>query len=68
MKNLPKSVLFSFKFYSFDAMQTEPAQLSTIKSIEEGKAETGEVGLGKKYYLVMEDQLRFFSTTKPAFE
>lgn len=43
-------------------------QLATIKSIEEGKVETGAVDLAKKYYFVQEDQLRLFNSSKPAIE
>ena len=55
MEAIPKSLFFTFKFYTFQAIQTEKANLTTTKSIEEGKFDTGALALAKQYYLVQED-------------
>jgi len=65
---LPKSLFFTFKFYTFQAMQTDHVSLMTTKSIEAGQLNVGEIELAKKYYLVQDDELRLFNTSKPAIE
>ena len=60
MEAIPKSLFFTFKFYTFQAIQTEKANLTTTKSIEEGKFDAGALALAKQYYLVQEDQIRLF--------
>ena len=55
LENLPKQLYFTFKFYTFQHVQTEAASLTTTKSIEEGKLDVGKIDLAKKYYLVQED-------------
>ena len=47
MEALPKSLFFTFKFYTFQAIQTEKANLTTTKSIEEGKLDAGALALAK---------------------
>ena len=68
MEALPKSLFFTFKFYTIQHVQTESASLTTTKSIEDGNMEANSIELAKKYYLVQEDQLRLFSSGKPAIE
>ena len=55
MESLPKSLYFTFKFYTFQHVQTEAATLTTTKKIEEGKLDESEIKLANKYYLVQED-------------
>ena len=52
MESLPKSLYFTFKFYTFQQVQTEAATLTTTKKIEEGELDVGSIELAKKYYLV----------------
>lgn len=52
MESLPKSLYFTFKFYTFQHIQTESASLTTTKVIEDGSLEQGDIELAKKYYLV----------------
>lgn len=68
MDALPKSLFFTFKFFTFQAIQTEQVNLMTSKAIEDGKINVGEIELAKKYYLVQEEELRLFNQNKPAIE
>ena len=68
LEALPKSLFFVFKFYTFDALQTDPVQLSTTGSIEEGKLNPGKIELAKRYHLVQQDQFRQFTQNKPVVE
>ena len=64
MEALPKSFFFTFKFFTFQTVQTEIVQISTTKAIEEGKVEIGNVELAKRYYFIMEDQIKMFKSDK----
>ena len=67
-ESLPKSLFFTFKFYTFPVVQTELVTLMTTKSIEAGQMRPGEIELAKQYYLVQDDELRLFNNNKPAIE
>ena len=51
---LPKSMFFTFKFYTFPATQTESVHLRLTKQLEAGTNPDEEVNieLAKKYYLI----------------
>ena len=65
---LPQSLFFTFKFYTFQASQTDHVNLMTSKNIEDGRKSAEKIELAKKYYLVAEESLRLFSSSKPAIE
>ena len=56
LQKMPSTLFFTFKFYTFNAVQTEHVLLTTSKDIEESKASAqNEIQLAKKYHLVQED-------------
>ena len=66
---LPKSLFFTFKFYTKNVVQTERVSLMTTKSIEAGDMMgPADIELAKQYYLVQDDELRLFNNSKPAIE
>ena len=47
-------MFFTFKFYTFQATQTEPVHLRLTKQLEDGThpEEEAKIELAKKYYLI----------------
>ena len=74
MNSLPAKVFFTFKFYTFNMVQTDAVQLRLSKQIEEKLSSQKSVSfdpkieLARKYYLVQEEQFGLFTAGKPAIE
>ena len=68
MESLPKTLFFTFKFYTYQAVQTDAVNLMTSKNVEEANLDGAQVELAKQYYLVKEDELRLFNSSKSAIE
>ena len=69
---IPSSLFFTFKFYTFQTVQTEIALLKTADQIQQfdiSNNTTDPMKLSTSYFLVYKDLLKFFvNKTKPALE
>jgi hypothetical protein len=69
---LPSSLVFMFRFYTFQAITTEVALLKTAEQIEQGnigKELDEPIRLSTSYYLVYSELMRlFYNKAKPALD